>query len=247
MILTRVDKWTVCRRYYMDVNQYCADTLTDIVIEGRRAPNNENFRKPFENVGVVSINHIPTLNLKNVVNWFPNLRYLNTTHKQIGETAIDCCFPLLEHLTINISYSRTHENVTKFLQANPQLQSLYLSTDSSTKITLNELLNMISENKSISKLKIDGRSVDTNMIELKRLINEHPMIIVLALQNCQLSADDVVVFLGQLNSLKEFQFHVKDLSECARLLDQLGNEWAYYADFRNWTNKFHITIAQMKN
>lgn len=97
------------------------------------------------------------------------------------------------------------------MHANQQLQSFEFK--SSACMALNELSNMIIENRSISKLVVNSasdRSISVKTAELMRFASEHPNLIELEFMQYQLSANDVIVFLRQLNSLRKFAFFVRD-------------------------------------
>lgn len=63
------------------------------------------------------------------------------------------------------------------------------------------------------------------MVEVNRLVAEHPSIDKLVFQNYIFKVDDAITLIRNLNSLKHFTFTIKDMSEFDRLLKQLGNEW----------------------
>lgn len=97
-----------------------------------------------------------------------------------------------------------------------------------TEITLSEILDMISQNPSISWLSIrTNRLANVNMAELTRFISEHPLIEKLYFQCSLFSVENAMFFIRQMKSLKCFGFYVKDRSEHDRLLDQLdkGHQW----------------------
>lgn len=118
----------------------------------------------------------------------------------------------------------TSENAKELLHANPQLQSLNLFENS---LTMVEIVDMIGINSNILELKISGISkseIKVNAVELNRFANEHPLVEKLDFTS-EFRADDALMFIGQLNALKEFGFQVQDRSECDRLMNRLDGKW----------------------
>lgn len=231
------------RSAYLDryVSQYCADTMTSIFFGCKQTFSIENFPKSFKSVTKVQFNTVNLADqLPNIVKLFPNLRHLDMQFITIDDdidTAVH--FPHLEHLTIGIripihySINRfanrfTNRNGAKLLQANSQLKSLEIRTMPG--ISLNELLDMISENKSISKLTIDTmrdsfRVKDVNAVELNQFVREHPLIERLDFHDYRFTGDEAIMFIYQLNALEQFKFEVKDQIERNLLLGQLDESW----------------------
>lgn len=227
------------------INQYCALTISRITFSGTFAlgprsrptfPFVDNFLKPFKSVNVLELmtgkleSQLPCL-----VYLFKNIDRLELSNVVIDGTAIEVTFP---HLTdLRFTFDDNHpdymitENVKKFLHANQQLQRFELTTGAEI-ITLNGLLHMIGENTSISKLKLNLKHnfTDVNAVELNRFVQEHPSVEELFFEDYRFSADNALVFIRQLSSLKFFQFRVKKQPERQikrRLLDQLDNKWQH--------------------
>lgn len=167
--------------------------------------------------------------LANFVRWFSNLRLLQMRGMVIDPVS----FPHVEHLNIEVCNNDdaqrevfTFKNLVSLLHANRKLRKLTILA--SVVPTLGEVLNAINENKSISYLHVftrfrDGSSV--NMIDLKRLVNEHPLIEVLHFGKYRFTVDAVVMLTQQLNSLKQFIFRVIDRTEYDRLFNELNGKW----------------------
>lgn len=219
--------------------EYCIDSLTDILIYKCTPFSNEITGKPFKNVVSISIYDTNMLNhqFANLAKCFPNARELLFCGVNIDEP-IDVTFPHLEHMYIDMYVGMAFKKFAKLLHANRQLQSLKLS---SCNVSFSEFSNTISENPSITKLlcryRLDPMTVDT--VELMKFAKKHPLMIELLLGNFQLLADDVIVFLGQLKSLKQFTCYTTDRSERDRLINQLTNGWQYK------TSCFHDAIIQL--
>lgn len=172
--------------------------------------------------------------MPNFVRWFPSLHQLHLLHIDIDETAIGVSFPHLKRLDIDVSTNYdtdrngafTIKNVASFLHANHQLGDLKIHLNRGT--TLDELLNAITENKSISALTMvssDGNVTNVNIIDLKRLMNEYPLMEKLKLPHHRFTADAAIMVTQQLNSLNQFKFRVADRAECDHLLNELKDKW----------------------
>ena len=212
------------------INQYCADTLTEILLLSKQNFRMENFPKPFKNVTKVIIVGMPTGNMvpnnfNLFANWFPNVHRLCLSSILIDDTA--AFYPHLKQLRVFASYVNNTKffATEKMLQANRQLESFEILSYHK-EITLDKLLNMISGNPLILKLEVIGsKEVNVNAAELNRFIAEHPLIEELYLDKYRLTADDAIMFIRQLKSLKKFKFRVKEQSECDRLLKVLDDKW----------------------
>lgn len=79
---------------YLDryVNKYCADTLTRITINEKRAFLNKNFPKPFKNVTSVVVYRFECKNLPKFVKWFPNMRSLEIKKVMLTRALLPCLF-----------------------------------------------------------------------------------------------------------------------------------------------------------
>lgn len=223
------DNTRKCNQY---INQYCVDTLTTISLSRCANLRIENFRMPFKKVVKVCISGSYLGNsLPNFVNLFPNLRYLEMDDNAIDENSVAVHFPHLEHLNLCM-YSKVFiENAVNLLQANPHLQSFKICSNFQSKI--DDLLNMISGNTSISKLKaIDFNTYHVNTFDLNRFANEHPTIVELEL-NYSFTANTVIMFIGQLNSLKKFIFGIQERSEYDHLINQLDKKWQHRINVSN--------------
>lgn len=229
------------------INQYCADSLTSIVFDCKRTFSSENFTKPFKNVTEVQIiggnlgDQFP-----NFANWFPNLRHLEMWFEIIvNHNATAVLLPNLTHLSIKIQGLNGHftnENVTDFLHANPQLESLTIYSDNPiTKTPFGMLLNMINRHPMIRKFKLGECLADVNKAEVKRLINEHPLMEELDLQEISFSSADALTLLRNLKSLKLFILRLPNRFECSSLVRQLTRGWKHHFMSEERT---HVTLRK---
>lgn len=126
---------------------------------------------------------------------------------------VSICIFLTAHLT--------RENTVQLIHANRHFQSLNMRTG----LRLSDILNMISENASISKLIVNAKYTDVSRSELNQFISARASIVELRL-NCHLfTADDAAFFVDQLKKLKKFEFRLNDHSECDHFLIQLHKKW----------------------
>lgn len=156
-------------------------------------------------------------------------------------------FPHLEHLTIKICTNDNNDNRKKdftlqdamsLLHANRRLQDLAIVAGGET--TLDELLKTISKNTSFLNLRMAARITDVRMIDLERLINEHPLIEGLDFSGYQFTADAVVMLIQQLNSLKKFHFEDNSRSEYDHLVNRLDEKWQNNVSING--DQFDMTI-----
>lgn len=231
------DPFSYIRNDHFDryVNQYCADTLTNITSYREGTFPIDNCSKPFKHVEKVQISDANLGNqLTNFMNLFPNLRHLEMTDIKIDETAIDVSVPQLNHLALkvrsvhgNCKNEFTTRNALNFLRANRQLQSLDIYSNDRIR-TFSELLNIISENPLLLKLKILLEEFTVvNAVEVERFVNEHPLVEELYLPFYKFTADDAVKLISQLNSLKRFEFQFIFRYERDHFLNQLDKKWQH--------------------
>lgn len=212
----------------------------------------ENFSKPFQNVAELQINceisgkDVPK-KLSPFITWFPNLHRLKLCLTSIDDTDVAVSFPHLKHLCVGC-HAHGDERIfipvqaEKLLSANQQLKSvefrahlLYadllnahlLNTQLFLKISLDEILDMISGNPLISKLSVSQQSIDVTTAELNRLICEYPLIEELSFGNYRfIKAADALMLIQQLHFLRKFSFVIKN------------REWdlVRYRLNKKWTN-----------
>lgn len=235
------------------INEYCANTLTRIELKNRMPFKNvvaettnlksqllsnttsgtsQNRRPPkcFSTVKICLANL--SNRLPNLAIVFPNMRFLHLGFVSIAESTVAVHFPHLSELSIRYLNSRqngiTTQFVESFLRANPQLQKL--SIQLAEKLTLNEILDLINGNPSLSKLSKSeayGKEIGVDAAEVNRLVNERTLMEELILWNHRFTVDDAIMLISQLNSLKRFEFLVKDQFECDRFINQLDNDWKF--------------------
>lgn len=224
-----------------DINEYCANTLKSYQCFFRKNQQSfslENNPKLFQHVEKVGITgcafhgHFTCLNAL-----FPNLRHLDLKSIDIDK---DCTaaisIPHLERLEIVILPRKSFglKEATDLIKANRQLRELLIDSFEYSgnavflehqEIKLAELLNMISGNTSISKLSVRLELTNVSTDELKRFAAEHPLMEELALWRCPMTANDVIVFIRELNSLKEIRFNLVDGAQYDGLEKELDKEW----------------------
>lgn len=211
---------------YLDryLNQYCANSLTNIKFWYKRAFSLENFAKPFKCVEKVEIGFCNLENqLPNFVNWFPELRHLKIFSARISDCVSAVSFLHPKDLVISNFFQ--NDIAANLLHANPQLHSLELIPN--TIIALNDLLDMLSASPSIVMLQVRSKIEDVSEVTWNRFVAEHPLMQELVLLKTQFTADRAIMLVRQLNSLKRFEFRVKNRSECDRLVGLLYNEWQH--------------------
>lgn len=215
------------------INQYCADTVNSMSFMHDGAFPIENFPKPFKNVEKINVSFVNLRNyLPKFVALFPKLRQLEMTNIKMNGNAVAVSFPHLTYLNLKVSSIDSNvkddlstNNISKLLDANRQLQTLYIR--SIDVINLTDLLNMISGNPFLLNLFICQEYCRVNAVELERFVSEHPTIEVLNLRYYEFGADDAIEFIRRLNSLKLFEFRLSGQSETDRFLQQLDNKWQH--------------------
>lgn len=221
---------TQAQRNHLDryISQYCADSLTSIIFNCKTSFSNEYFTKPFKNVTQVQIiggqlgQQFP-----NFAQWFPACQDLELWYEiKIDDNATFVSFPNLTRLSIKVqglSGYFTRENATKFLHANPQLESLTLYSDNSISRTeFSEVMDMLHPHSVVTKLKVGEFWACVNVDEAKRFTAEHPVIEELCLQDVIFSENSALIVLRNLKSLKRFDFSMKTQPECNSLVRRLG-------------------------
>lgn len=209
------------------INQYCTDTLNGLTIHRNHLIQ---FEKPFKKLEKLVIEGgVLGAEFPNFANLYPSLRRLEMQKVLFEGDFIAVSLPHLVHLSIDITERSSSREI---LNANRQLQSLDFSAHSveKNKISLSRIINMIRAHRSITKIKI---TLDFDWItkvsaeELLQLANEHPSMSELSLKQYQFTAENVVVCVGQLNSLKKFEFCVENEIECSSIREQLNGKWQF--------------------
>lgn len=127
--------------------------------------------------------------------------------------------PHLEHLVLK---GVATENAANILHANPQLQHLTFASRTTT--TFDQVVNLLGQNSSISKLYIDGELIDMNEVDWNRFSILCPMIEELSIC-CHLTSDQAFILINELSSLKRFEFGMIDHSEYDHLVNRIDNAW----------------------
>lgn len=207
---------------YVDqyINLYCADSLTSVRYEQRPAFRIETMKKPFSKVESLCIERSNLdEQLPQFLDWFPNLRRLKLFANTVNRRYIEVSFPHLEHLSVEMSDNEmsavnfSKKNLADFLRVNSQLKSVEILMDLRKPFKFDELLPIIENNPSISKLSIpfNGAYRTLNGAELSKLAALLPSIEELHLPRYLIGADDAVNFMSQLKLLKVFNFVLNQL------------------------------------
>lgn len=192
------------------VNDFCAQSL--VRIEFRNLPNIaiEQFQKVFVNIQDVSFEQCD-LGEKwpSFVQWFSNLRSLSFDEVRMVYRSIKTPFQNLEHLRLNglrCDGFKTIKIAADLLDGINQLKSLDIAE---REISITELLDLIKNNPSISKLRASEGYGHVSLAEVQRLVNKHPALVELDLESYHFLPDEVVALTRQLGSLKLFQFYTQ--------------------------------------
>lgn len=228
--------------------QYCGDHLIDFTI--RNAPNAllSNVEKPFKNVRCLCIEgcdlgraflRFPKL--------FPELRQLsipNSKSFRYGRS-ISTNFPHLEHLEIGLSTRNrtkyeglTQKQLKKILNENEQLITLKIKMSKRQKMTFQQFLELIDQNKSLTKLEIWDRWNFIHVVKTKAIQNEVeeftnalPNLIELDFLRYEFTCKDAVYLMKRLESLQSLSFSLQNRYE--------------YRDFENELNKNGLQINHL--
>lgn len=231
---------------YIDryMNQYCANTLSSLHLMKNTTISNDSFPKPFVNVELVQFWTGTSFGfeLQSMLNWFPNVKHLNILSQSMIYPSNNVHFTHLEHLSMPIK-SSSWNMVSNFLRSNPQLQSLEVKMMDGFNKTMDDFLDLIADNPSISKLNVDsdgcGRFVNVNETEIQRFVSERRSIVELILPTFVFATENVMNLIGQLNSLKQFCFRINDEAELDRFISQVGHGWRH-----KWAYTFNLNLRK---
>lgn len=233
------------------MNEYCADTLTAIHLAESSTFPIENFAKPFTKMVSVAFFGLNfALDFRHLVNWFPMLQRLNIGACTMDYSSIGEHFAHLERLCIPIANSGW-DNVVNLLQLNPQLKHLEIDMDEDVNRTASDLLEMMAGNPAISKLTVKNSGdlyVDVSADEAQRLANEHSSLAELVLAKYVFNINDILVLIGQLQSLKKFQFRFNKSGDFDELKKKLSQDWQadlhYVINLTTKQNHFSIDLSR---
>lgn len=133
-----------------ELNEYCAETITELFLSGIRQNTWPLLRKPFANVETVTFNgQLEVTEADNLNDIFPNLRRLNLNYVLTSKSfGLNQTFPHLEHLQVkfvNLAGFQEKE-ATALLKSNPQLRRLSIRRATPKFLrTINELLPNLNE------------------------------------------------------------------------------------------------------
>lgn len=236
------------------VNNYCAESLVHIKFDGMENIVIGQFQKVFAKIESVAFADCDLGDQwSSFVALFSNLSRLEFQDVRIVYRSIDKPFRNLEHLSIqrNFEYHDCDEFAPidiaiDLLNGIHQLKSLEIDEP---KMSIDQLLDLIKDNRSITKLTSKGFGRVTSG-DIQRLVSEHPSLIELDLENTLFAPGDVIELTRQLGSLKRFEFHTQVnycSTERSDFESQLADEWAICVgdtgcNLRTFMYDMHITI-----
>lgn len=192
------------------INNFCAETLVRIAFEGMPNIAVEQFKKIFGKIEEISfVNCELGEKWASIIQWFPNLRRLNFDGVRMVYRSIEKPFRNLEHLSIKHLHCdgfNTIKIAADLLDGIKQLKSLEIDE---SKMSIIELLDLIKDNPSITKLSACEAYGPVTSTDVQRLISEHPSLIDLDLECYKFTPDDVIALTRQLGSLKQFEFYTQ--------------------------------------
>lgn len=226
-----------CKYIHQYINRYCAESLVAIKFSTKtNSISIEPFEKPFVNVQTVGVLNTDLGNQwPSFAKWFPNMRSLKLMDVRTLCRIDLSKFDHLNELSINVAYdggNSTGKKANSLLKQVPQLHSLDIR---GLGLTMNTLLNIIKTNRVICNLKVNlfQYSVAANVLEIQRLINDHPMLIELEIMGLGFAFDTIMPLISQLNLLKQFRFQIVNRLEYNRLVAQLDGQWrSSFSDYK---------------
>lgn len=220
-----------CQHLDHYINRYCAKTLAKIKLTSRsNHSSNDLFEKPYFRVRHVIIENsdlgkqLPLFN-----KCFPNLRDLELFYVSGTKGFDQVSFGLLRHICI-------HENDYErfglgLLHSNHQLKSLEIKFHL-LRMKMVNFLDIIKVQSALTKLDVMINSdlwEALNLQVLKRLIDEHPSLIVLDLRRYKLNVNDnnaMIRLINEHRSLQELRFQIPNSSNYTKLASKLTkNQW----------------------
>lgn len=207
------------------ITEYCAQSLSRITFTWIPNAYIDFFDKPL--VGVKSIGvcygHLGH-QFASFPAWFPNVSRLSLFRAKMDDRYSAVFFQLLDHLyfQFNRRLGLSETNACNLLIANRHIKSLFIDVESQLHVTLlNKILNMIEYHSMVSKLTVRTSEWDlpkdgplpyphVNVLDIQRLVDEHPGLVELDLNFCKFTANDVLRMAQKLKSLMEFRFLTDD-------------------------------------
>ena len=213
------------------INEYCAESLIEIGFRSKPNHSIEQFVKPFVNIENVNVDGGNFgKQLLSFIKWFPRMRYLEFRNVQVNHHFSAIHFQHLEHLTIDDcnQIGLTFYDAKNLLQSNQQLKSIEIKTDLH-KIPIGTWLVIIKDHKSLTKLSLMRNEWSfVNSAVVQRLINEHPSLVELNMQNNMFTVNLVITLIERLKSLKMFSFNLYhwDIRELESTLKECHKRWS---------------------
>lgn len=225
-------KWDAEQRAYIDqyVNEYCAEHLVQVAFLGAFI---QRIEKPFANAQTVIVCSCDLSNrLASFPHWFPNVHALILNKMEMDACVVEMPFNELTYLDIDINNGNvrsglTNEEFARLLKLCPKLRSLEIHVPHSQPLCINALLDTIQDNRPIWFLTVsmDRLTQTVKLSEIQRLVNEHPSLSKLDLQNYKFTAAKAIALIRQLRSLSKCRLQLKSPLEYQQLVLQLNGQW----------------------
>lgn len=145
-------------------------------------------------------------------------------------------------------YDFTMAEAADFLRVCPELQTLKLMVIVGGITTLNELSNLIENNRNIRNLKVELKSnimpvldkITVTLPDVQQFVNRHRAMVELELLSFRLTGVEMALLVvRRLASLKLFRFEIANRSEYEDMVSQLDNEW-----LSSTRGNFEITLQR---
>lgn len=213
--------------------KYCAATLKTVRFVQKPSFKIENFSNTFGNVRDVFIGDLDlSENLALIAHLFPNLRQL-VLYDFTMDAGCAVPFPHLHDLGVSNWKNIRKTNLLDLLHANPQLTECQLNVvNEHESLTLATISELIAPHSSLTKFWIiPNNSLIVSTLELWHFANRHLLLVDLDLARYVIEVDDVIAFLGQMQSLKRFRFKLIDRAQYRLLRHAVRPEWQYKRHF----------------
>lgn len=225
--------WDGCERIHHYVDQFCAENLIRIGFYCKPAGAFRKFEKPFLKIRSVSlINGDFGPQISSVCEWFPNMQIFQMENVRVDSRGINAPFHHLQCLRIDINDGRLRTGFTKpqaarLLHFCPQLRIVKICIPGRQGMKMPTLLNLLRHNRRISIviLIMDKYSTAAKPSDIQRLIVQHPTITNFDVKNYKFTADTAIAMIHELNSLRKFEFQMKNSLEYNHFVPMLCDQW----------------------
>lgn len=228
------------------IGKYCGDRLTSLNMICSPAAL-VNIEEPFNSLQNLSIDRCKLgQQLMRLSTLFPKIRSLKIVLSSgIGRVrGINTHFPQLEHISVGIDYKNrsvglSQQNLSMILHDNPQLCSLEIAIPEQQGMSFEKFLNMVRENKSLTKLviTIDFSSYKANENKVKQFAAALPALIELDIRRYRLTSQDALYLINQLPALQHFTFQLHDKSTYRGFIGRLSQWQSNKFGVRNYMHR----------